>query len=258
MLAMMSLLVSCGGFSSAAEGESMETNSQGNDYDRIAQLLNVSGEEPYYGAYVDYLCYLKKSYPTQAPLKEVKEESGFIEVRIWESADYAMAAKWKAEGGGQVCLYEWQWKNQDTEKTVTGLIENAQRQAEGAGAKGSGDSGNGYAEELFEAMEMAVKGNIYERTPNNFIKGIDLDFSGGDLEGLKGIIRNLVFDEGAAAAEGESKYRVRLYGAAGNHVLDFGIYEDMQVWCQGRKIKEAGPLLNWLDEMVGKDGGGTP
>lgn len=229
----------------------METVAQEYDYDRIAQVLKVSAEEPYYDAYVDYMCYLKEQYPTRAALKEIRQESGCLEVRVWEHADYMMSAKWKSKDGKQECAYEWEWKNQETKNTVENLIEDVQQkiQAESGIEEASERT---YAETALQKMEQSVKGNIYERTPNNFVKGVNLDFSGESLESLKGITAAMVFSENSSEADGETKYRIRLYDTDGNLVLDFGIYDNDEVWCQRKQIKNPESLLVWLGQMTGR------
>lgn len=245
------MTVSCSHFKTIAEGETMETVAQEYDYDRIAQVLKVSAEEPYYDAYVDYMCYLKEQYPTRAFLKEIREESGCLEVRVWEHADYMMLAKWKSKEGKQECAYEWEWKNQETENTVKKLIEDAQQKLQ-AEPGIEEISERTYAEAALQKVERSVKGNIYERTPNNFVKGVNLDFSGESLESLKGIAAAMVFSENISEADGETKYRIRLYDTDGKLVQDFGIYNNDEVWCQRKQIKNPESLLVWLGQMTGR------
>lgn len=251
ILAAVFMTASCSHFKTIAEGETMETVTQKYDYDRIAQILKVSAEEPYYDAYVDYMCYLKGQYPVRAALKEIREEKGCLEVRVWEHADYTMSAKWKSKDGKQECTYEWEWKNQDTENTVKELIEDACQRIQ-TEPDIDETSERTYAEASLQKMERSVKGNIYERTPNNFVKGVDLDLSEESLESLKEIAASVIFSESVTEAEGEVKYRIRLYDADGNLVLDFGIYENDQVWCQRKQIKNPDSLLVWLGQMTGR------
>lgn len=114
------------------------------------------------------------------------------------------------------------------------------------------DSQRTYAETALQKIEQSVKGNVYERTPNNFVKGVNLDFSGKSLESLKVIVADMVFSENSTEEDGETKYRIRLYDTDGNLMLDFGIYDNDEVWCQRKQIKNPESLIMWLEQMKGR------
>ena len=111
-----------------------------------------------------------------------------------------------------------------------------------------------YIEEALQLMEQVTHGNLYERTPNNFIQGIDQDLSRKQLQKLKDIVKEMEFDStdnNAAKEEGKARYHIRLYGKDGNNLMDLEIYDNDEIWCKNRRIKDAQPLLEWLQPFLG-------
>lgn len=239
------------------EGMDSRTERKGKDvdYDRVAQLLNVSEEESWYGAYVDYLCYLKKRYPTQAGLSDINRAGEHIEVRTWESDDYIMRAIWDEAGGQQICTYEWIWKNEETEKTVTEQICRGEEMALKEKEQENIPDAVGYREAKLVKAGQAVSGNLYEVTENNFIQGIDEDFDGENLKDLQEAVKGLAFDDSMESSipdDREAKYHILLIDAKGSYILDLMVSEDGSVWCGEGRFQPSDALDNWISVQVEK------
>lgn len=110
-----------------------------------------------------------------------------------------------------------------------------------------------YADETMRVMEQVEIGSVYEITPNKFIKGLNLDLTKRQLRSLKRVAKNITFDDINVAEEDAVKYRVRLYDKEGGILFDFGVQENDEVWCKGKRIRDAEPFLEWLGKLPGVD-----
>ena len=83
-------------------------------------------------------------------------------------------------------------------------------------------SENGKSAEQAVSNEPIASGIMYEVTENNFVKGLDHDFTPEELK-----VWNEVYQDGSVQEEqgylldGEQKYMIHLYDADGNEVLEY-------------------------------------
>lgn len=101
-----------------------------------------------------------------------------------------------------------------------------------------------------------ASGSVYEITENNFVKGLDHDFTPEELE-----IWNEVFQDGSVQEEqgylldGAQKYMIYLYDADGNEVLEYVMDSRGQLY-DGKKDGHAiqnKKILNMLEQIIAKN-----
>ncbi|MGL5436033.1 MAG: hypothetical protein ACRDBO_11620 [Lachnospiraceae bacterium] len=238
------------------EGGIMMTHSEQNiNYDRVAQLLNADQNEQFYPAYVDYLCYLKNQYPAKVKLTEVmKAETDYQEIRIWECDDYVMKAKWSKEesSGKNVCEFEWEWKDAETEKVITDLINEGIRKFQDEQEQSESlYNSEQYATESFSVIETCIRGKVYEITENNYIEGVNKDILTTDIESLKSVLKGIYINEADVEVEKSSYlYSLNFFDEKGEKILAFFVDKDKNIWCDKRLIKNSKALLDWLDVVL--------
>ena len=99
-------------------------------------------------------------------------------------------------------------------------------------------------------------GSVYEITENNFVKGLDHDFTQEELE-----IWNEVYQDGSVQEEqgylldGAQKYMIHLYDADGNEVLEYVLDGNGQLY-DGKKNGQAvrnETIKNMLEKIISKN-----
>lgn len=98
-----------------------------------------------------------------------------------------------------------------------------------------------------------ASGSVYEITENNFVKGLDHDFTPEELE-----IWNEVYQDGSVQEEqaylldGAQKYMIHLYDADGNEVLEYVLDSNGRLY-DGKKDGHAiqnEKISNMLEQII--------
>lgn len=117
-------------------------------------------------------------------------------------------------------------------------------------------SENGKSAEQTVTDQPIASGSMYEITENNFVKGLDHDFTPEELE-----IWNEVYQDGSVQEDqgylldGAQKYMINLYNADGNEVLEYVIDSNGQLY-NGKKNGQAvrnETIKNMLEEIIVKN-----
>lgn len=117
-------------------------------------------------------------------------------------------------------------------------------------------SENGKSAEQTVTDQPIASGSVYETTENNFVKGLDHDFTPEELE-----IWNEVYQDGSVQEEqgylldGAQKYMIHLYDADGNEVLEYVLDSNGRLY-DGKKDGHAIPnekISNMLEQIIVKN-----
>lgn len=86
-----------------------------------------------------------------------------------------------------------------------------------------------------------VSGNLYEITENNFIEGIDYDFSETEIEEIKTILKNEEFTlTEEIIDENELQYIINFYDADGTEIFSFALDKNKNIFCKdGYQLKDS-------------------
>lgn len=117
-------------------------------------------------------------------------------------------------------------------------------------------SENGKSAEQAVSNEPIASGTMYEVTENNFVKGLDHDFTPEELK-----VWNEVYQDGPVQEEqgylldGDQKYMIHLYDADGNEALEYVLDSRGQLY-DGKKNGQAvrnETIKNMLEEIIVKN-----
>lgn len=126
----------------------------------------------------------------------------------------------------------------------------------GIGAVQTMRSENGKSAEQAVSNEPIASGTMYEVTENNFVKGLDHDFTPEELK-----VWNEVYQDGPVQEEqgyllnGDQKYIIHLYDADGNEALEYVLDSRGQLY-DGKKNGQAvrnETIKNMLEEIIVKN-----
>lgn len=128
--------------------------------------------------------------------------------------------------------------------------------ATGIGAVQTMRSENGKSAEQAVSNEPIASGTMYEVTENNFVKGLDHDFTPEELK-----VWNEVYQDGPVQEEqgylldGAQKYMIHLYDVDGNEVLEYVLDSRGQLY-DGKKDGHAiqnEKISNMLEQIIVKN-----
>lgn len=126
----------------------------------------------------------------------------------------------------------------------------------GIGAVQTMRSENGKSAEQAVSNEPIASGIMYEVTENNFVKGLDHDFTPEELK-----VWNEVYQDGPVQEEqgylldGDQKYIIHLYDADGNEALEYVLDSRGQLY-DGKKDGHAiqnEKISNMLEQIIVKN-----
>lgn len=126
----------------------------------------------------------------------------------------------------------------------------------GIGAVQTMRSENGKSAEQAVFNEPIASGTMYEVTENNFVKGLDHDFTPEELK-----VWNEVYQDGSVQEEqgylldGDQKYIIHLYDADGNEALEYVLDGNGQLY-DGKKDGHAiqnEKISNMLEQIIVKN-----
>lgn len=101
-----------------------------------------------------------------------------------------------------------------------------------------------------------ASGTMYEVTENNFVKGLDHDFTPEELKVWNEVYQNgYIQEDRSYLLDGDQRYMIHLYDADGNEVLEYVLDSNGQLY-DGKKNGQAVRnkiIKNMLKEIIVKN-----
>lgn len=109
----------------------------------------------------------------------------------------------------------------------------------GCGTTSNVDNNSSFSQTELEYR--IVSGNLYEITENNFIEGIDYDFSETEIEEIKTILKNEEFTlTEEIIDENKLQYIINFYDADGTEIFSFALDKNKNIFCEdGYQLKDS-------------------
>lgn len=126
----------------------------------------------------------------------------------------------------------------------------------GIGAVQTMRSENGKSAGQAVSNEPIASGTMYEVTENNFVKGLDHDFTPEELKIWNEVYQNgYIQEDQSYLLDGDQKYMIHLYDADGNEALEYVLDSRGQLY-DGKKNGQAvrnETIKNMLEEIIVKN-----
>ena len=101
-----------------------------------------------------------------------------------------------------------------------------------------------------------ASGTLYEVTENNFVKGLDYDFTPEEMEIWNEVYQNgYIQEDRSYLLDGDQRYMIHLYDADGNEVLEYVLDSNGQLY-DGKKDGHAiqnEKISNMLEQIIVKN-----
>lgn len=101
-----------------------------------------------------------------------------------------------------------------------------------------------------------ASGTMYEVTENNFVKGLDYDFTPEEMEIWNEVYQNgYIQEDRSYLLDGDQRYMIHLYDADGNEVLEYVLDSNGQLY-DGKKDGHAiqnEKISNMLEQIIVKN-----
>ena len=88
-----------------------------------------------------------------------------------------------------------------------------------------------------------ASGNMYEVTENNFVSGLEYDFTGEDIKILNSVLPDDITVLGDKIDENNIKYMINLYDSTGKELYEYAVDGTLRVYdgsLEGREITCSG------------------